>query len=209
MKRFSLRAMLCAIALMLISANASAASGAQNLRKFLSNVRSFQADFTQAQDGKTGAALGPSSGTMTMLRPDRFRWDYLTPYEQLIVSDGNKVWFWDKDLEQITVKPLDFALGATPAVLLSGNAAVDDRYMVSDFKRDGPFDWAELTPLDSEANFEKLWIGFERSVLRVIELRDSFGQTTRIQFSNVRINPQLDPELFVFLPPAGVDVIGE
>ncbi len=188
---------------------ASAASGVESLKHFLSSVKSLEADFVQAQDSDNGHAQGPLEGTMMLLRPDRFRWDYQHPYEQLIIGDGNKVWFWDKDLEQITVKRLDEALGSTPAVLLSGSANVEDRYLITEFERTGPFDWAELTPINTEGNFEKIWIGFSDGVLRVVELRDSFGQTTRIQFSRVRINGRLDPEFFTFLPPAGVDVIGE
>jgi outer membrane lipoprotein carrier protein len=131
------------------------------------------------------------------------------PYAQLIVGDGSRVWIYDEDLKQVTVKKLDQALGSTPAALLAGNNEAMRAFMLSDKgARDG-LEWLEALPRDKEGNFEKIRMGFGSSGLEVMELVDSFGQTTVLRFESLERNPKLDPGLFRFSPPRGADVIGD
>ena len=142
-------------------------------------------------------------------RPGKFRWTYVKPYAQLIVGDGSKVWIYDEDLKQVTVKKLDQALGSTPAALLAGNNEAMRAFNLSDQGAKGGLEWLEALPRDKEGNFERIRMGFGSSGLEVMELLDSFGQTTVLKFTSLQRNPRLDPGLFRFSPPKGADVIGD
>jgi outer membrane lipoprotein carrier protein len=131
------------------------------------------------------------------------------PYAQLIVGDGSKVWIYDEDLRQVTVKKLDQALGSTPAALLAGNNEAMRSFSLSDKgTRDG-IEWLEALPRDKDGSFERIRMGFGTSGLQVMELVDSFGQTTILKFNSLERNPRLNPGLFRFSPPKGADVIGD
>ena len=179
------------------------------LKAFFNDVTSVRADFTQQVLDSKDKALQQTSGTMLLLRPGRFRWDYTKPYQQLIIANGEKVWLYDVDLEQVTVKKMDAALGSTPALLLSSDAKIEDNFTVRELGVENDLAWVELTPKNKESGFEKLVLGFDEHNLTHMELQDSFGQLTRISFTNIERNPELDPAQFDFVPPQGVDVIGE
>ena len=184
----------------------TAGPGMEQLRNFNRAVQSLQADFTQTLVGDSGE---PSSGQVVLQRPGRFRWDYQQPYQQLIVGNGKRVWIYDADLEQVTVRPFDAALGATPALLLSSGEALENSFTIEELPVTSGVVWLELTPIQQGSNFDRLRLAFFQSELLAMELADSFGQITRIEFTNTRRNLDPDPGLFEFSPPAGVDVVGE
>ena len=142
-------------------------------------------------------------------RPGRFRWVYAKPVDQLIVGDGERVWIYDRDLSQVTVRKLSRALGSTPAALLAGDADIERAFALSDAgMRDG-LEWLEARPKEAEAGFERVRMGFDAGGLQAMELVDHFGNTTRLRFSNLQRNPKIDPAEFRFEPPPGADVLGE
>jgi outer membrane lipoprotein carrier protein len=158
---------------------------------------------------KNQKRLQQSSGTMEFSRPGRFRWEYAKPYEQTIVGDGSRLWIYDKDLNQVTVRKLDRALGASPAALLAGSNEIEKSYALRAAGSDGGLEWLEAVPRAQDTAFERVRLGLGKSGLEAMELRDQFGQTTVIRFSDVQRNVKLPPESFRFTPPKGADVISE
>jgi outer membrane lipoprotein carrier protein len=206
MKRFS--GMLFSM-LLLLSFAAYAGPATDKLDDFFANVDAMQADFHQVLLDGQGKPVKEADGTLVMQRPGKFRWDYVTPFKQLIVADGKKIWIYDSELEQVTVKPVDTALGDTPALLLSGDQPLEGKFLITDLGTTDGLDWVELQPKVAESGFERVRLGFGKDDLEVLELLDNFGQTTRLKFTNLRRNPHVNAELFAFNPPKGVDVIGE
>jgi outer membrane lipoprotein carrier protein len=179
----------------------------EQLKNFVQTTRSAEAQFSQTVTDKLGKKLQQASGTMSFSRPGKFRWVYEQPYEQLIVGDGEKLWVYDKELDQVTVKKLDQALGSSPAALLAGSNEIEQGFDLRDAgSRDG-IDWLEATPKAKESTFESVRMGFKGDSLVAMELRDHFGQTTIIRFSDVKKNPKFAADLFHFTPPKGADVI--
>ena len=185
---------------------AIAGDGPDRLRAFLDQVRSLRAEFQQSVFDEDARPLDDASGMVYIQRPGRFRWDYTEPYPQEIVGDGEKVWIYDSDLDQVTVRPLGDALGDTPVMLLSSDQPVEQSFNVRAI--DGPdgFEWAALKPLGERVSFTEIRLGFDGDTLRVMELKDAFGQLTRLHFTNVERNPTLAPSLFQFTPPEGADI---
>lgn len=192
-----------------VSGFAQAGIGTDRLNAFFSDVTAVRADFTQQVLGAKKKLLQETSGQMLLLRPGRFRWDYKKPYEQQIVSNGKKVWLYDVDLEQVTVKTLDGVLGSTPALLLSSDTPIAKNFTIRELGEEQNLQWVELTPLQKESSFEKLVLGFDDTNLISMELYDAFGQLTRLRFKKIERNPIIDPARFDFIPPKDVDVIGE
>jgi outer membrane lipoprotein carrier protein len=173
----------------------------------------MRADFTQTVISENRRSAEKSQGVLQMQRPGKFRWEYQTPYEQQIIANGEKLWIYDVEMEQVIVKNLDLALGDTPAVLLSGGANIADRFNVKEISVDSEGEsslyWLQLLPKQQEASFEKLLLAFAGDNLQIMELKDAFGQITRLTFSNLEQNPAINSAVFSFEPPAGVDVIDE
>ena len=192
-----------------VSIVANAATGKQRLQDFFSDVSAVRADFKQQVLGKDKQNLQETSGQMLLLRPGRFRWDYKKPYEQQIISNGKKVWLYDVDLEQVTVKTVDGVLGSTPALLLSSDTPIEENFTINELGTEQDLQWVELLPLEKESGFERLVLAFDDTNLVSMELHDAFGQLTRLLFSNIERNPVIDPVKFDFIPPKDVDVIGE
>jgi len=194
----------------LLLATAAHAGASDKLRNFISNSHSGQANFTQLVQDKKGKKIQSASGTMQFVRPGKFRWVYQKPYEQIIVGDGKKFWLYDVDLNQVTVKKLDAALGSSPAALLSGNNEIERAFVLQDSgTRDG-LEWLDATAKAADSGFDKIAMAFnEQGELVVMELRDTFGLKTELRFSKMQINPKLSPSLFKFVPPKGADVLGE
>lgn len=186
------------------------ASAIEKLKLFVAATHSAQANFTQEVQDKSGKRLQSASGAMQFVRPGKFRWEYRKPYEQLIVGDGKKFWLYDADLNQVTVRKLDAALGGSPAALLSGNNEIERGFVLKDLAdRDG-LEWLQAKPKSAETNFEKILMAFNaKSGLAVMELYDTFGHRTVLRFSELKNNPPLSPQLFTFVPPKGADVLGE
>jgi len=187
---------------------ASAETGRERLESFLRNLSSLQATFVQTIYGENGRRLEKSSGQVALLRPGQFRWDYQTPFPQTIVADGEKVWFYDPELAQVTVKPMGTAIGETPALLLLGSdRPLEDDFSFVEMKPDGERLWVELRPRQEDASFTAVRMGFHGEQLAAMELLDNFGQRTRLELSEYQHNPTLAPELFRFVVPTGVDVL--
>ena len=204
------RLFVCALPLLILAGSPLAkANGIDRLHAFLDGTKSAVADFTQTVVPKSGAKGQLASGHMAFSRPGRFRWTYDKPYYQLIVGDGEKLWVYDKDLNQVTVKTLGKALGGSPAALLAGDNAIDKNFTLQDAGRSDGIEWVEARPKAEDSSFERMRLGFAQGELRVMELADNFGQTTTLNFEKFDRNPRLDAEQFRFTPPKGADVIGE
>ncbi|GJL72742.1 MAG: outer-membrane lipoprotein carrier protein [Nitrosomonas sp.] len=185
-------------------------SAIESLKTFIREAQTVRANFSQTLLDKDARTIQESSGTMLFERPDKFRWTYEKPYEQLIVGDGTKVWFYDQDLEQVTVRPLDLAIGSSPAALLAGDVNIEANFKLVEIGRNDHIEWLEATPTNNESAFEKIQLGFSLDgTLEIMTLRDNFGQTTLLVFSNLDKNPKLPADLFIFTPPDGADVISD
>ncbi len=202
------------LAFMCLSAIAGQAAdgppdGVERLRSFLQDVKTLRAAFSQQVVDRDQRIVESATGRVALARPGRFRWDYLEPFQRVIVADGERVWLYEADLDQVTVRRLDAGLGSTPAALLTGTLDVLDEFEVSDAKGPDGLVWVQLEPRDTSADFESVRLGFDGENLAELILKDRLGQTTRLAFSSIERNPQLDPALFEFEPPPGADVIGE
>lgn len=187
----------------------SAAAGLDDLKQFLAQNKSAKSRFSQTVVARNGKTTQKASGTFVFQRPGKFRFVYEQPYSQVIVGDGQKLWTWDKELNQVTVKPMTQALGATPAALLTGDGQLERNFVLKDAGESDGLAWVDATPKQQDAGFERVRIGFSGGGLRSMEVRDNFGQTTLIQFANFESNPKLDPAEFRFVPPKGADVVGD
>jgi len=188
---------------------AHAAGGDERIQQFFTDVKSLRADFEQTVTDSKGKIIQDAKGTFVLQRPGKFRWDYRAPYPQLIVADGRKLWIYDPDLEQVTVKQLDSVLGGPRAQLLSGARFPQQDFTVISLGTRNALDWVELTPKASEKDFEKVQLGFDQRDLRMMTVTDNFGNTTHLKFNNLQRNPSIEASTFVFTPPKGVDVVGE
>jgi chaperone LolA len=185
------------------------AGSIEKLHAFIEQTRSAKADFTQEVIDSNGSVQQQASGTVQFQRPGKFRWTYDKPYEQVIVGDGEKLWIYDKDLNQVTRRNLDKAIGSSPAALLAGADDVDKYFSLNAVGIRQKLDWLEVRPYDEGSLFEKVRMGFRGNSLEVMELRDHFGQKTTIKFSNLKRNPQSSPDLYTFTVPKGADVVTE
>ena len=206
-----LRSTLLFLFLNIVSACAFADSATQTLSGLLKNMHSMQANFTQTIVNKNGKAMQKSSGLMSLQRPSRFRWDVTGPIKQLIVTNGKRLWIYDPDLEQVTIRALVKAAGETPAMLLSDeNLSLTSEFAVSAANNNASsLQWFLLIPKDKSSMIASLKLGFANGEIKEMQLRDHLGHNTIIQFSNVRLNTSLSASLFSFKPPAHVDVIDE
>jgi outer membrane lipoprotein carrier protein len=200
-------ATLSAIFLLLTAPPAAYADGLDKLRAFVRDVSSARATFTQVVTSSDGVKKKTSSGIFEFARPNRFRFDYQKPYPQLIVGDGEKVWLHDPDLQQVTVRAMDKALGATPAALLAGQGLDKDFETKAMPAADG-LDWVQALPRVKEgAAFTSMKLGFRDTALAVVEIVDNFDQRTMIRFDAMTTNLGFAPEHFAFKPPQGASVL--
>lgn len=183
--------------------------GMKRVERFLGSVQSLRAQFHQTLSDSKGKVSSESNGTLAISRPNRFRWDYTDPYKQLIVADGTRIWLYDTDLEQVTVRRLDNSISATPAMLLSGSGNLADNFTVTQTAQDGGTQWVQLEPKRNDTDFKWVRLGFAGEDLRYMQLGDKLGQKTLLDFNHFERNPKLDAALFAFKVPPGADVIGE
>jgi len=198
------------LSLLLVTGLSQAQStGKDKLNQFVQHVETFQAAFEQTVIDPEGQVMEQAQGLFVLSRPGKFRWDYETPYPQKIVADGKNIWFYDVDLEQVTVKSQQEALAETPATLLSGELVPEDKYNINNLPSDDGLLWVELTPKQTESNFQAVTLAFDGDVLQQMIMRDSFDQRTRLTFTQVIENPKFKQDMFKFTPPTGIDVVGE
>lgn len=190
-------------------AAAARASGLDQLHAFLEGTHSATATFRQTVTRRDNRPAQTSSGTFAFERPGRFRWVYEKPYAQVIVGDGQRVWVYDQDLNQVMVRNLDAALGQTPAALLAGDNALEKNFTLVAAGDANGLAWVDAVPKAHDSQFKSIRIGFADDLPQRMELTDAFGQTTTLVFADMKRNPSLSPESFVFTPPKGADVVGE
>jgi outer membrane lipoprotein carrier protein len=198
-------AALLAIALPVIASAATL----DRLRTFIRDTQTARTTFTQTVTDKTGRVVQKSNGEFTLARPGKFRWSVDKPYRQLVVGDGERVWIYDEDLNQVVVRKADDAIGSTPAALLAGRDDVERAFRWRELPSSGGLDWLGATPLAKDAAFAEIRLGFDAKSLAAFELSDAFGQKTVVNFGELDRNPTLAPETFRFAPPKGADVIGD
>jgi outer membrane lipoprotein carrier protein len=198
---------LCLIAGLLLPV-AAMANGLDQLKAFLDTTKTANGSFAQSVVGKSGKKPQQSLGSFALARPGKFRWHYEKPYQQLLVSDGEKLWSYDPDLNQVTVKKLGKALGSSPAALLAGGD-LDAHFSLKDAGTVEGVDMVDATPKAADGTFERVRIGFKGNLPRVMEIRDNFGQVTTLIFTEFRSNPTLGKDEFKFTPPKGADIVGE
>src|SRR5271156_2230674 len=191
------------------SAAQTAASPAAEVEKYLVGLTTWSADFEQTIDDGHGNVLRKAAGRFYLQHPGKFRWDYVKPSDQVIVADGKQIWFYDKDLAQANVRDMDTSLASTPASLLSGSASVSTQFNVTAMPPSAGLQWFQLIPKHSDTDFQLVRIGFNKSgELASMFLADKLNQITQLTFSNSKRNDKFAPDLFSFVPPPGVDVIG-
>ena len=206
------RTVLVALALSfsLVSSAQADATSLQRLHDKLQAMHSFQAEFTQTVLDGRGSIMQTTQGEIAVKRPGLLYWQVYAPLEQLLVSDGLKLWSYDPDLEQVTVQAVDQRLSQTPALLLSGEVeGLSDSYEIDSIQLDDKVWQFQLTPKQPDSLFEQLRLTFSGDTLVQMHLLDSLGQRSSLEFNNIEINPKLKDEMFSFVPPEGVDVISQ
>ncbi len=177
------------------------------LDHFFSDLKTLSADFIQTVQNAQLNATEYSEGKLWIQRPGQFRWNYEKPYLQEIVSNGEKIWIYDADLEQVTIKKIDKALANTPALLLSNNVALEDSFTIEKLSKRLGLNWIVLYPKNVDAGFSSIRLGFDKTArLAEMQLEDNLGQSTHMMFSNVVRNVVIDPNVFQFIPPKNIDV---
>ena len=185
------------------------AAGPEQLQAFLANTQSARASFSQSVVAKSGRKPQLSQGSFLFARPGKFRLSYDQPYQQLIVGDGERLWVYDADLNQVSVKKMDQALGASPAALLSGGKDMEKNFLLSDAGVKDGLEWVDAKPRSADSGFVGLRLGFREQLPQVLQVTDNFGQTTTMRFTNFERNPSLGAGTFQFTPPKGADVLKE
>jgi outer membrane lipoprotein carrier protein len=194
---------------LLLTSTVHAADGKARLDAFFKGLKTMRAEFVQTLVDAEQRVKEESEGVMLLSRPGRFRLDYSKPYSQLYVADGTRIWMYDKDLEQVTVRPQEEALGSTPAMLLSGSEPLERNFTLQELGDHEGYTWIDLKPKQKDATFAYIRLALEGDVIRAMEMVDNFGQMTRLFFHTVSRNPQVETGAFRFTPPPGVDVVGE
>lgn len=198
------------ITLILLSPMVKADSATNNLIQLLTNIHTIQANFTETIVDKSGHALQKSKGLMQLQRPGKFRWEIKSPNQQLIVTNGQKLWIYDPDLEQVTIRLLTKEAGEAPALLLSNtNVSLQKEFKVQEIKDNNTTRWFLLTPTDKSSMFESIKLGFSNHQIQQMQLQDHMGHITQIQFNKMTTNLALSSVLFTFKPPKHTDVVDE
>ncbi|MCX7201327.1 MAG: outer membrane lipoprotein chaperone LolA, partial [Burkholderiales bacterium] len=201
----ALRVLAAALLVVLCSLpQAATAAALEQLREFVSSTRSARGEFTQQQVLGSGRSGQSSSGTFAFARPGKFRWEVSRPYEQLVVTDGERVHFFDKDLRQVTVRKVTEAISATPAAILFGSNDLEANFVVTDGGTVDGLEWLEAVPRNKESGFDRIRIGFKGGLPAAMDVRDAFGQGNRFTFKAIERNPTLDATQFRFTAPKGV-----
>ena len=196
------------LALVLLTAPAAhAQSGEERLHAFLDGMRSLSADFVQQVFDENLTRIDESQGTLSLQRPNQFRFEYFPPLPTLIVSDGTRVWIYDPELKQVTVRGVDATIGDTPALLLSSDQPVEEDFELRELGEVSGLVWVGLKPRSENATFTDIRLGFDDETLRMMEMADTFGQVTQLRFARMDRNAGVNTAQFRFTPPQGVDVM--
>lgn len=186
------------------------AAALEQFRSFVAATKSARGEFSQRMVKEEGGKLHTSSastGSFLFARPGKFIWSYQKPYEQTLQADGEKLFIYDKDLNQVTVRTLGNAIGSSPAAILFGSNDLEKNFTLSEAgTRDG-IEWLQAIPKAKDTQFEKIGIGLKEGVPVAMELRDSFGQISLLSFTKFEKNPSLPAAQFKFVMPKGADVL--
>ncbi len=200
---------LLVLALLCGAGLAQASDVLDRLDRFLVEVQRGTGEFSQVVTSRSGRKPKTSRGEFAFERPGRFRWVYTEPYPQTLVGDGERLWSFDPELNQVSVKAIGDVLGSTPAAILAGDGPIEARFDLTDGGTHDGLDWAIATPRATDSPFTDMALGFRGNALAAMTIRDGFGQVTELRFEAFKTNPALDKGLFRFTPPPGADVIGE
>jgi outer membrane lipoprotein carrier protein len=192
-------------------AGAAQASALEQFKTFVSGTKAARGEFTQQQVRKEGKSkVAPvSTGTFVFARPGKFIWTYQKPYEQLLQADGDTLYIYDKDLNQVTTKKLGNALGSSPAAILFGSNDLEKNFTLAEAPAREGLEWLNATPKTKDTSFEQISIGLRDGVPQAMELKDTFGQTSVLKFTNFQRNPALSAQQFKFKVPKGADVFAQ
>lgn len=179
----------------------------QQLRSFLENTNSLSARFQQKLVDEYGGLLQQSAGTLNMQKPGKFRWDYILPYSQNIISNGKKIWMYDSELEQVNIRPYD-QVKSSPVNLLD-NQKLDEQFVLESLPFIENQHWVRLTPKGTESDFKKMLVGLQNGKIKSMRFRDNFNQQTDIEFEQLVVNPKFKKDNFEFVAPEGTDVMGD
>jgi len=179
----------------------------QQLRSFLENTNSLSARFQQKLVDEYGGLLQQSAGTLNMQKPGKFRWDYILPYSQNIISNGKKIWMYDSELEQVNIRPYD-QVKSSPVNLLD-NQKLDEQFVLESLPFTENQHWVRLTPKGTESDFKKMLVGLQNGKIKSMRFRDNFNQQTDIEFEQLVVNPEFKKDNFEFVAPEGTDVMGD
>ncbi len=191
-----------------VSAEKKISTGEVYLENFLVKTQTLKADFQQTLRTHDGEVLQQAGGKFYLDRPGKFRWDYKLPYEQKIVSDGERVWIYDVDLQQVTVQRQDVSLPSSPMALLQDSSKLYESFNVVPMDEHEGVYRLKLESKTSASDFVEIVVGLDKNGLQFMQLHDQFEQVTDIVFSDIETNSELDKELFIFVAPEGVDVFG-
>ena len=206
--KIKLTAFLAMAALFLLSTGLARAAGPiEQLKQFVANTQSAAGKFRQVADPGGTSGGQTSSGNFAFARPGKFHWDVREPYPQLLVADGKQIFFHDPDLNQVTIRPMGNAIGATPAAILFGTGKLEDNFTVTDGGKVEGVSWLQAIPKVKDAGFERIMIGFRDGLPVVMDVLDAFNQNTRFEFTEFTVNPTIKPEMFQFKVPEGADVV--
>ena len=191
-----------------LASPAFAQSAEKRLNNALGSLDNLTADFKQTVLDDDKNIVQQSSGKVAIQRPGKFSWIYTTPYEQQIIADGKELWVYDVDLDQVTVKPMASGLASAPIMILMRKNEIAAEFKISEVGQRKFLYWVELEPKSQDMDYTNVYIGIEDDVVKAMELRDKFGQSTQIVFDNLRLDVVHNPKTFKFVPPPGVDVFG-
>ncbi|MDX9996090.1 MAG: outer membrane lipoprotein chaperone LolA [Rhodocyclaceae bacterium] len=192
----------------LFCSSLAAAGGIDQLKAFWAETHAAQGTFAQSVVAKSGRKPQNSTGSFSLARPGKLRWSYEKPYKLLLVADGQQLWTYDADLNQVTVGKMDQALGATPAALLTGEG-LDRHFTLSEAGAADGLEVVDAVPKAADSTFARVRIGLSNNLPRLMEVQDNFGQTTTLLFTDFNPNPMLSKDAFRFVPPKGADVVGQ
>ncbi len=197
------------ITIMLLSMSSFSQDAQQRLLAHLETYQQLSGQFTQIISSEQNTKIQSSTGEFWISKPSQFRWHYTTPYIQKIISNGKKVWIYDEDLEQVTIKAASQAIDSSPLAIILGTQSLGKLFDVQELADAEELQWLQLTPKDEESGFELMKLGFKQGTLSRMLLQDNFGQTTRLLFTDVIVNPVIADDFFEFKVPQGADVFEE
>jgi outer membrane lipoprotein carrier protein len=189
------------------AAPAFAAGAIEQLKSFSSTTKSARGEFSQQLLKRSGQPTAAAKGEFAFSRPGRFRWEIQSPYQQLIVTDGSKLYFYDKDLKQVTVREAGDVISATPAAVLFGGAEIDSAFTLKEEGEQDNLQWVEAVPKVADSGFDRIRVGMRDGLPAQMEVQDAFGQVNRFTFTRISRNAPVPDGDFSFTPPPGVDVI--